>query len=157
MLIRCQIEMCHDLLNKPKCHEMSGVNLSGGQQQRVSLARASYRQSDVIVLDDPLSAVDAHLGDHIFHKLIRGYLSDRTRILVTNQVCDATITFYIIPRNTALLITYSYSLLLHPSHRIQLNLTQLNCGVLGGSCSSLRRLGGVSGRQRRHRSCVSSL
>ena len=64
----------------------SGVNLSGGQQQRVSLARAAYSESDVIILDDPLSAVDAHLGDHIFHKLIKGYLSNRTRILVTNQV-----------------------------------------------------------------------
>lgn len=63
-----------------------GVNLSGGQQQRVSLARAAYSESDIIVLDDPLSAVDAHLGDHIFHKLIKGYLSNRTRILVTNQV-----------------------------------------------------------------------
>lgn len=63
-----------------------GVNLSGGQQQRVSLARAAYSDSEIIVLDDPLSAVDAHLGDHIFHHLIRGYLRNRTRILVTNQV-----------------------------------------------------------------------
>jgi ABC-type bacteriocin/lantibiotic exporter with double-glycine peptidase domain len=62
------------------------VNLSGGQQQRVSLARASYSRSEIIILDDPLSAVDAHVGDHIFHQLICGYLSDRTRILVTNQV-----------------------------------------------------------------------
>lgn len=62
------------------------MNLSGGQQQRVSLARAAYSDSDIIVLDDPLSAVDTHLGDHIFHSLIRGYLSNRTRVLVTNQV-----------------------------------------------------------------------
>jgi ABC-type multidrug transport system fused ATPase/permease subunit len=64
----------------------SGVNLSGGQQQRISLARAAYCESDIIVLDDPLSAVDTHLGDHIFHSLIRGYLANRTRVLVTNQV-----------------------------------------------------------------------
>lgn len=64
----------------------SGVNLSGGQQQRISLARAAYSDSDIIILDDPLSAVDTHLGDHIFHSLIRGYLSNRTRVLVTNQV-----------------------------------------------------------------------
>ena len=63
-----------------------GVNLSGGQQQRVSLARAAYTESEIIIMDDPLSAVDAHLGDHIFHNLIKGYLSNRTRILVTNQV-----------------------------------------------------------------------
>ena len=62
------------------------MNLSGGQQQRVSLARAAYNESAIIIMDDPLSAVDAHLGDHIFHNLIRGYLANRTRILVTNQV-----------------------------------------------------------------------
>ena len=49
-----------------------GVNLSGGQQQRVSLARAAYSDSDVIILDDPLSAVDAPVADHIFHHLICG-------------------------------------------------------------------------------------
>jgi len=56
-----------------------GVNLSGGQQQRVALARASYADSDVVVLDDPLSAVDAPVGDHIFHRLVCGLLRGRTR------------------------------------------------------------------------------
>nr|XP_023677559.1 multidrug resistance-associated protein 1-like [Paramormyrops kingsleyae] len=63
-----------------------GLNLSGGQKQRVSLARAVYRKTDVYLLDDPLSAVDAHVGQHIFDKVIgpKGLLKDKTRILVTH-------------------------------------------------------------------------
>lgn len=49
-----------------------GINLSGGQKQRVSLARAAYLGSDVYVMDDPLSAVDVHVGKHIFDHLIQG-------------------------------------------------------------------------------------
>ncbi|XP_072275072.1 multidrug resistance-associated protein 1-like isoform X1 [Pyxicephalus adspersus] len=65
-----------------------GVNLSGGQKQRVSLARAVYCNADVYLLDDPLSAVDAHVGKHIFEKVIgpKGLLKDKTRILVTHGV-----------------------------------------------------------------------
>ncbi|XP_055077733.1 multidrug resistance-associated protein 1-like [Periophthalmus magnuspinnatus] len=63
-----------------------GVNLSGGQRQRISLARAVYRKSDIYLLDDPLSAVDAHVGQHIFDRVIgpNGLLRDKTRILVTH-------------------------------------------------------------------------
>ncbi|XP_063790448.1 multidrug resistance-associated protein 1 isoform X2 [Pseudophryne corroboree] len=65
-----------------------GVNLSGGQKQRVSLARAVYCNADIYLLDDPLSAVDAHVGKHIFDKVIgpKGLLKDKTRILVTHGV-----------------------------------------------------------------------
>lgn len=45
-----------------------GVSLSGGQRARVSLARALYMDADVYLLDDPLSAVDAAVGRHIFEK-----------------------------------------------------------------------------------------
>ena len=53
-------------------------------------------QSDVILLDDPLSAVDAHVGKHIFEKCIRGLMAGRTRVLVTNQLhvlphCDRVV------------------------------------------------------------------
>ncbi|EGT32255.1 hypothetical protein CAEBREN_05120 [Caenorhabditis brenneri] len=63
-----------------------GINLSGGQKARVSLARAVYQNLDVYLLDDPLSAVDAHVGRHIFEKVIgpNGLLREKTRILVTH-------------------------------------------------------------------------
>ncbi|XP_067089136.1 multidrug resistance-associated protein 1 isoform X1 [Osmerus mordax] len=63
-----------------------GVNLSGGQKQRVSLARAVYCDCAIYLLDDPLSAVDAHVGKHIFEKVIgpHGVLKGRTRVLVTH-------------------------------------------------------------------------
>eukprot|EP00505_MAST-04D_sp_SCG-Rhode-Island_P001890 Stramenopile-MAST_4_protein_1890 len=63
-----------------------GVNLSGGQKARVSLARAVYADADVILLDDPLSAVDVHVGKHLMDKCICGpLLANKTRILVTHQ------------------------------------------------------------------------
>uniref|UniRef100_A0A3Q2E358 ATP binding cassette subfamily C member 3 n=1 Tax=Cyprinodon variegatus TaxID=28743 RepID=A0A3Q2E358_CYPVA len=65
-----------------------GINLSGGQRQRVSLARALYSNADVYLLDDPLSAVDAHVAKHIFDNLIgpEGVLKGKTRILVTHGI-----------------------------------------------------------------------
>ena len=52
------------------CGDVQGINLSGGQKQRVSMARAVYSDSDVYLLDDPLSAVDAHVGKAIFSKVV---------------------------------------------------------------------------------------
>nr|XP_027784952.2 multidrug resistance-associated protein 1-like [Marmota flaviventris] len=65
-----------------------GVNISGGQKQRVSLARAVYSGADIYLLDDPLSAVDVHVGKQLFEKVIgsSGLLKNKTRILVTHNL-----------------------------------------------------------------------
>lgn len=63
-----------------------GVNLSGGQRARVSLARAVYANRDITLLDDPLSAVDAHVGRTIFNECIVAQLRGKTRIMTTNQI-----------------------------------------------------------------------
>ena len=51
-----------------------GVTLSGGQKARISLARAIYSDADIYLLDDPLSAVDAHVGKTLWNEAIIGYL-----------------------------------------------------------------------------------
>ncbi|KAF9285150.1 hypothetical protein BGZ88_009647 [Linnemannia elongata] len=65
-----------------------GINLSGGQKQRVSLARAAYQDADVYLMDDPLSAVDAHVDQHLWEYLIgpKGLLKNKTRLLVTHGI-----------------------------------------------------------------------
>merc|ERR1719244_560126 len=75
-----------------------GINLSGGQKQRVSLARAVYSKADLYLLDDPLSAVDSHVGKHIFENVIgpTGVLNNTTRILVTHGITYLPKTDYII-------------------------------------------------------------
>ncbi|KAL7620647.1 hypothetical protein AAE478_009642 [Parahypoxylon ruwenzoriense] len=65
----------------------NGINLSGGQKWRITLARAIYSRAGILVLDDIFSAVDAHVGRHIFEKCLNGELGvGRTRILVTHHV-----------------------------------------------------------------------
>ena len=63
------------------CKIKQGINLSGGQKQRVSLARAVYFNADIYLLDDPLSAVDAHVGRKLFQNVIgpTGMLREKVR------------------------------------------------------------------------------
>src|SRR6202012_4182329 len=62
-----------------------GITVSGGQKQRFNIARAIYFNSDIVLMDDPLSAVDAHVGRHIMDNAICGLLKGKARILVTHQ------------------------------------------------------------------------
>ena len=88
-----------DLQNWPQADQTEvgerGLSLSGGQKQRISLARALYAILDdkrtegtefVVLLDDPLSAVDASVAKHIFEHCITGLLKDHTVLLVTHGI-----------------------------------------------------------------------
>ena len=68
-----------------------GINLSGGQKQRVSLARAAYQDCDIYFLDDPLSAVDAHVGKHIFERVIGPQGMLKNKVLYSLKFSRGTI------------------------------------------------------------------
>ncbi|KAG7193617.1 uncharacterized protein KQ657_000690 [Scheffersomyces spartinae] len=88
IIYACSLESDLDLLSAGDRTEIGerGVTLSGGQKARLNLARAVYADSDIILLDDVLSAVDARVGKHIMDNCILGLLKDKTRILATHQL-----------------------------------------------------------------------
>lgn len=60
--------------------------MSGGQRQRLALARAAYHDADLVLLDNPLSAVDQHTSKHIFDYAIKGLLANKAVVLIAHQL-----------------------------------------------------------------------
>ncbi|KAK3359696.1 P-loop containing nucleoside triphosphate hydrolase protein [Lasiosphaeria hispida] len=94
----CALQPDLDMLPNNDMTEIGerGITISGGQKQRLNIARAIYFDADIVLMDDPLSAVDAHVGRHIFDSAILGLLKDKCRILATHQLwvlsrCDRII------------------------------------------------------------------
>ncbi|KAL2196226.1 P-loop containing nucleoside triphosphate hydrolase protein [Corynascus similis CBS 632.67] len=94
----CALQPDLDMLPNNDMTEIGerGITISGGQKQRLNIARAIYFDADIVLMDDPLSAVDAHVGRHIFDNAILGLLKDKCRILATHQLwvlnrCDRII------------------------------------------------------------------
>ncbi|KAL9966836.1 hypothetical protein ACROYT_G024964 [Oculina patagonica] len=86
------IEACaltEDIQKFPDCDQTivgeRGEVLSGGQRARVSLARAVYADAGLYLMDDPLSAVDVKVGQHVFEKCIKDLLGKKTRVLTSHQ------------------------------------------------------------------------
>ena len=63
-----------------------GINLSGGQKARLALARAVYKRPDVLIMDDPISALDCDVRKKVFSEVFVGLMKEKTRILVTHAV-----------------------------------------------------------------------
>lgn len=84
----CQLEADLKLMPAGDRTEIGerGVTLSGGQKARLSLARAVYHKSDIMLMDDPISALDADVRKKVFQRVFQGILCNKTRILVTHSV-----------------------------------------------------------------------
>ncbi|KAK8218735.1 ABC transporter [Phyllosticta capitalensis] len=84
----CALRADFDMLPNGDLTEIGerGITVSGGQKQRLNIARAIYFETDIVLMDDPLSAVDAHVGRHIMDNAICGLLRDKCRILATHQL-----------------------------------------------------------------------
>ena len=84
----CQLASDLDMLPGGDLTEIGekGINLSGGQKARVSLARAVYADRDIVLMDDPISALDSNVKKQVFEQVLLGELRHKTRVLVTHAV-----------------------------------------------------------------------
>lgn len=100
VLHACALE--HDLKTMPM-HDQTivaekGLNLSGGQKQRLALARAVYREADIYLLDNPLSAIDDQTQEHIWKHLIEGLLQNATVVVASSRpVVSCTAVLHLSP------------------------------------------------------------
>ncbi|ELP90446.1 multidrug resistance-associated protein, putative [Entamoeba invadens IP1] len=85
-----------------------GANSSGGQRQRINIARTLYDPKDIVLMDDPLSAVDFKVGTYIFENAIQKHLSEKTRIVITNQT-------YFLEKADRILVRYKNHLVFNGS------------------------------------------
>jgi ABC-type sulfate/molybdate transport systems ATPase subunit len=87
-IMSCQLETDLSLMPAGDMTEIGekGINLSGGQKARLALARAVYARPDVLIMDDPISALDPHVRKDIFDQVFCGLMKGKTQILVTHAV-----------------------------------------------------------------------
>ena len=87
-IMLCELERDLEILQCGDLTEIGekGINLSGGQKARVGLARAVYANKDIYLLDDPISALDAHVRKKVIENVIMTKLQNKTRILVTHAI-----------------------------------------------------------------------
>ncbi|XP_072383363.1 ATP-binding cassette sub-family C member 4-like isoform X2 [Diabrotica undecimpunctata] len=102
-----------------------GANLSGGQKARINLARAIYKDADIYLLDDPLSAVDSIVSKVLYEDCINGFLAKKARILVTHQVYYLkTADHILVLNNGGIEIEGTYSQLLKSDNPLTVHLTE---------------------------------
>ncbi|KAI2473971.1 ATP-binding cassette sub-family C member 4 isoform X2 [Diabrotica virgifera virgifera] len=102
-----------------------GANLSGGQKARINLARAIYKDADIYLLDDPLSAVDSIVSKVLYEDCINGFLAKKARILVTHQVYYLkTADHILVLNNGGIEIEGTYSELLKSDNPLTVHLTE---------------------------------
>ena len=84
----CELKSDLEQLNAGDKTEIGekGINLSGGQKARVSIARAAYSEADIYLLDDPISALDAHVGQAVMINCFCNFMKGKTRILITHAL-----------------------------------------------------------------------